>query len=69
MAEEKFILHVYYAEGEHKEFKFTSMAKAINEAYIKFEQANCYKCKVWNLDYGPIEPNNPNAVALVFSLQ
>lgn len=68
MAKKKIILHVYHAYGTPQVIKFDKLKDAIDRAYIEFENNTVYKCKVWNLDLGPIQPNLVNAPGLVFEL-
>jgi len=61
----KFVVHTYRIHGGHKERKFKLITYALSYASQEFMKNDTYKVKVWDLNKGPIERNNPNAPALI----
>jgi len=68
-AKSRFVLHVYKIGGDPNEYFYEDMVLAQKFAKVCFRRYDVYKVKMWDLEKGPIEPNNPNARALVFELK
>lgn len=64
----RYVIHVYRANGRHNEYFYDDLALARKFCGTSFKQSNVYKVKLWDTLEGPIEPNNPNAAALVVEL-
>lgn len=59
------VVHVYRIDGGHRTFEFSVVGGWKSFAEEQFADSTVYKVKVWDTRKGDIEPNNPNAEALV----
>lgn len=64
----RYIIHVYTMAGKHNEYFYKDLALAKKFCATAFKKENVYKVKLWDTDKGPVEPNNPNAAALVLEM-
>jgi len=63
----RFVVHVY-GFPDMQEKKFSDYVEAYQHAVHSFNKSNVYKVKVWDITKGNIEPNRPNARALILEL-
>lgn len=66
-ANNNFVVHVY-SFSTVTEKLFSIQKDAVEYANDSFCNSTVYKVKVWDITKGKIEPNRPNARALVMEL-
>ncbi len=67
-SKKRFVVHVYYVNAGVEDRDFADPDAAKGFADSSFKKKSVYKVKVWDLEQGSIDPNNPNAQALVYEL-
>jgi len=64
----RFQIHVYRVIGKTKKYSYADETEARAFCTRAFVQRGVYKVKLWDLEAGVIEPNNPNAPGLLLEL-
>ncbi len=64
----RFVVHVYLVNGSPEERLFILEQAATGFAKERFKDSDVYKVKVWDIEKGSFEQNNPNAAGLILHL-